>query len=424
MTTSSAAEPTPPLRRHKAFVLLCAEQAASALGRQVTALALPLLAISQLDAGPFGASALMAMTYLPGVLLSPFIGVLVDRARLRRLVVALTLAQVAIVGTIPLAGAADRLTWLHLYAVALASGGLTSTLGVALQAALPRIVRADQLLAANSALTGARTGGQIGGPALGGVLVGLFGASPALLVDCAAYAVEAVLLLALPAALDVPAEQAGPSAGSRMDALREGLAIIRQEKLLRRQALAAAGLNLGGGAAGALFALYATRDLELPAWQLGVVYATFSLATSMGVLLAGRVAKTIGLGRATQYCAVGAATALFLIPAASMGLAFPVLLVYELAFGVLATVWTIAMTTGRQLVTPAHLQGRVNAFLQAALTGTLPIGALVGGALASRVGMVPVLVTAATVALLAATSLWSPPGLHSSIETAAREKQA
>lgn len=420
-STASEASAAVPLRRYRPFVLLCAEQATSSLGRQVTALALPLLAVIGLDAGPLGASALMALTYLPGVLLSPFIGVLVDRARLRRLVVLSAVLQTVIVGTVPLVHAVGRLTWLHLYAVALASGALTSVLSVSLQSALPRIVRPGQLLTANSALTGARTVGQIGGPALGGVLVGLVGPSPALLVDCAAYAVQAVFLCALPAALNVPADQAGPSSRSRLGALREGLDVIRDETLLRRQALAAAGLNLGGGAGGALFVLYATRDLGLPPWQLGTVYTAYTVATSGGVLLAGRVGRTMGLGRATQYCAVGAAAALFLIPAASLGFAFPVLVLYELCFGLLATVWAIAMTTGRQLITPPALQGRVNAFLQAVLTGTMPVGALLGGVLAARTGMVPVLVGAAAVALVSAMSLWYPPGLLDSVDEAAHD---
>ncbi|MDJ0344146.1 hypothetical protein QMK19_26400 [Streptomyces sp. H10-C2] len=88
------------------------------------------------DSGPFGAAALMAPTYLPGAVLSPFAGVLVDRARLRRLTVTLTSLQVVVVGSVPVAGALGRLGWWQLYAVATVSGALTFPLSVALQAAL------------------------------------------------------------------------------------------------------------------------------------------------------------------------------------------------------------------------------------------------------------------------------------------------
>jgi MFS family permease len=397
-----------PLWRHRPVLLLCAEQSASSVGRQITTLALALLAVTRLDAGPFGAAALMGLTYLPGAVLSPFAGVLADRARLRRLTVVLTSLQAVVVGSVPLAGAVGRISWPHLYTVAAVSGALTFSLSVALQAALPRVVDPGQLLSANSVLTGARTAGQIGGPALGGVLVGLAGPASALLAGSAAYIVEALLLLALPAALNSPAERNRPPDEARAAALRAGLAVVRAEPKLRRQVFAGAGLNLGSGAADALLVLYATRELNFSAWQLGTIYAMHSVATVLGVLLAGRFARTVGLWRATQLCAVLAGAAVFLIPTAALGLAFPVLLAYQFTFGLTATVWAISMTTTQQLVTPDRLQGRVAGFVQAALISTVPIGALAGGALAAWLGNVPVLTGCATVALLAAATLWLP----------------
>ncbi|NUK54537.1 hypothetical protein HRW14_30590 [Streptomyces lunaelactis] len=142
-------------------------------------------------------------------------------------------------------------------------------------------------------------------------------------------------------------------------------------------------------------------------------------ATVLGVLLAGRFARTVGLWRATQLCAVLAGAAVFLIPAAALGLAFPVLLAYQFTFGLTATVWAISMTTTQQLVTSAHLQGRVAGFVQAALISTVPVGALAGGALAAWLGNVPVLTGCATVALLAAATLWLPTRPSARLEAGA-----
>ncbi|MFE3899765.1 hypothetical protein ACFXPY_05190 [Streptomyces sp. NPDC059153] len=77
-------------------------------------------------------------------------------------------------------------------------------------------------------------------------------------------------------------------------------------------------------------------------------------------------------------------------------------------FGLSATVRAISMTTTQQLITPPALQGRVAGVLQAALIGTVPIGALGGGAPAGWLGSIPVLTGGATVALLAAACLWLP----------------
>ncbi|MFI6877527.1 MFS transporter [Streptomyces sp. NPDC050400] len=402
-TTTEAG--TVPLWRHRPFVLLCGEQIASSLGRQITALALALLAVTGLGAGPFGAAALLALTYLPGALLSPLAGVLVDRVPLRGLLVVVTAAQALVVGSVPLADAAGQLTRPHLYGVAVVSGALTFTLSVGLQAALPRVVGPDGLLGANSALTAARTSGQIGGPALGGVLVGLVGPAPALFAGAAAYAVEALFVLALPAALNVRLKAA---AMSPLESLRSGLAVVRAAPRLRRMVLSGTGLNLGSGAATALYVFYATRELDLPAWQLGATYAVYSAATVAGALLAGRFARTAGLWRATQVCGLAAGAAVFLIPAASLGAGFALLLAHQVAYGLTGTVWMVSMTTTQQLVTPKDMQGRVAGLVQAVLLTTVPLGALAGGALAAWLGNVPVLLGAAAIALLSAATLWAP----------------
>lgn len=399
---------TRPLRRHRPFVLLCAEQTAGSVGRQITALALTLLAVTALDAGPFAASVILALTYLPGAVLSPFAGVLVDRVRLRRLLVLVTALQTLVVGSVPLARAAGHLGWLHLYAVAAVSGTLTFTLSIALQAALPRVVGPDRLLTANSVLTGARTIGQIGGPALGGVLVGLTGTGAALTAGSIAYAVEALVLFALPATLDTPPAPPKAPGSSPTAALRAGLDVVRRERRLYRMVLAAAGLNLGSGASAALYVLYASRDLHLPAWQLGTTYATFSAATVLGIVVARRFGALLGLLRTTRICALVAGAAGFLIPVASAGPAFPLLLAYQVSYGLAVTVWTISLTTLQQLIAPPGMQGRVAGFSQAALLTTVPVGALGGGALAAALGNVPVLLAAATIALASGATLWAP----------------
>ena len=397
-----------PLRRHRPFVLLCAEQTAGSVGRQITALALTLLAVTVLDAGAFAASVILALTYLPGAVLSPFAGVLVDRVPLRRLLVIATVLQALVVGSVPLAQATGHITWPHLYAVAVASGSLTFTLNLGLQAALPRVVGRERLLAANSVLTGARTVGQVGGPALGGVLVGLTGTGLALSVGSAAYAVEALVLFALPAALDEPVGQRDPSGTSPTAALRTGLDVVRRERRLLRMVLAGAGLNLGSGASAALYVLYASRELGLSAWQLGMTYAAFSAATVLGIVVAGRFGESLGPWRSTRICGLVAGAAGFLVPAASVGPAFAILLAYQISYGLAVTVWTISLTTLQQLITPAGLQGRVAGFNQAALLVTVPVGALGGGALAAALGNLPVLVAAAAVALVAGATLWAP----------------
>ena len=79
-----------------------------------------------------------------------------------------------------------------------------------------------------------------------------------------------------------------------------------------------------------------------------------------------------------------------LTPLASLTPRFALLLIcLHQFFGDFAwTIYYLNETTLRQRVAPAHLLGRVNAAMQLASRGMLPIGALAGGFLGSRIGVV------------------------------------
>ena len=77
--------------------------------------------------------------------------------------------------------------------------------------------------------------------------------------------------------------------------------------------------------------------------------------------------------------------ALFLVAPQSHGPAAPAAGFFLIGFGPM--LWAICQTTVRQLVTPQHMQGRVNATLQTATYGVRPLGALAGGMVAAHAGL-------------------------------------
>ncbi len=62
----------------------------------------------------------------------------------------------------------------------------------------------------------------------------------------------------------------------------------------------------------------------------------------------------------------------------------------------------------RQAITPHRVQGRMNATMRTIVWGTIPVGAVVGGVLGTRIGLVPTLLTGGAVASLA--FLWIVTG--------------
>ncbi|MFF9640450.1 MFS transporter [Kitasatospora aureofaciens] len=141
----AASEVTAPSSRG-AVAALMFSQGVGVAGTQVTALALPTLAILLLDAGPLAASLVFALEYGIQGLTGPFAGVLVDRvASRRRLLIAVDVVQLLLVATVPLAHAVGALTLVQLCAVAAVSGALGGVTAIAVPTVVADFVPRDGL---------------------------------------------------------------------------------------------------------------------------------------------------------------------------------------------------------------------------------------------------------------------------------------
>src|SRR5947207_3044313 len=154
-------------RMPAAFGRLWAGQTISELGSQVTVLALPLVAIKTLHAGPVAVGLLGAAETLPFLLIGLPAGAWVDRHRRRPLLLAMDLARAFVLVTVPVAYLLDRLVLAQLLAVALAVGVASVIFDVAAQAYVPALVAPGLLLGANARLETSRSAAQVAGPGLG-----------------------------------------------------------------------------------------------------------------------------------------------------------------------------------------------------------------------------------------------------------------
>ncbi|MFB6714425.1 MULTISPECIES: MFS transporter [unclassified Streptomyces] len=161
----------PSLWRDGDFRRLWAGQTASQLGAQAAQVVLPLIAVVTLDAGAAEVGVMRAVEQAPILLISLFAGAWVDRRRSRDVMVLADFGRALALAAIPAAYLLGLLGAPALLGVAFLVGVLSVFFDVAYQAFLVRLVRREQLVQGNSLLQGSRSAAQIGGPALGGVLV-------------------------------------------------------------------------------------------------------------------------------------------------------------------------------------------------------------------------------------------------------------
>ncbi|SBT41364.1 MFS transporter [Micromonospora narathiwatensis] len=395
MTVTSAA-----LWRHATFRRLWLSDAVSTLGTHVTTVALPLAALTVLDAGSTEVAALTAATTLPYLLLGIPAGAIVDRLPRRAVLVTADLARALLLASVPLAWAAGLLTLAHLVAVALLAGCATVLFDVAYFAAVPAVVPARRLADANAHLEATRAVGQTAGPGVAGVLVGALGAPVALLVDVASFVVSAVFLAGTPRL----ARPAVPGTGGVWRDAAGGIRFVLRDPVVRALTLCSGLTNLWHAGFLAMLLVYAVRELRLPAVTVGLLVAGANVGYLLGAAVAGRTRTRLGVGRAITGAAVlQAGAALVLVP-------HPLGIGAGLAVNAFASgLYNVNAVSLRQAATPPAMLSRMTATSRFVIWGAMPLGAALGGALTGLLGAPAYLALAALgMAAAALVTRWSP----------------
>lgn len=379
--------------------------AVSNTGTAVTAVALPLVAVSTLHAPAFQVSLITAATYLAWALIGLPAGVLVARLPLRGTQVAMDVIRAVAIGSIPLAWWLGDLTMAHLVIAALVISLANVVFDVGSATFLPSIVGRDELTARNSLVSATHSTTQLGGPSLGGVVVQLLGAVPTLLVDAVSFVVSAALLRKLPRGEQPPADERPP-----MTALiREGWRFVVRHPVMRPCMLAATTDNFANGALMALIPVFLVRDLLAEPALVGVLIAADGAGALIGAALAPRLIARYGSARATLVTTIGGALCALLMPAGHGVTGMVLFALANLGFGSGVVVFSIATRTHRQVASPPELLSRVMATVRFVSWGAIPFGALAGGAVATAIGTRGALWVACALTLIAPVLLWFSP---------------
>ena len=393
------------IRRHRTgspwgnpdFVKLWAGKTVSELGSGIGGMALPLVAVLTLHAGPAQLGLLGAFSAAPALLVGLPAGAWIDRVRRRPVLIAADLGRAAILVTVPLAAALSALQMAQVYLVAAAAGVLTLFFAIADRSYLPSLVAREDLVAGNSALGMGGSLAEIGGPALGGVLVGAIGAANAVLCDVASFLISASCLAGIRAREPEPSRgegrRTGPDAASGGATVRaeigEGLRLVLGDPVLRALAASVACFELFGTCIGSLYNLFVIRDLGLSPAVLGLLVSTGGIGALLGALLAGPLSRRLGLGRLVSVALLVTLPTGLLIPFAggSHLLAVAMLLVSQVLGDIAIAIYLIGSASIGQMTIPEALLGRASAGMQVLTRAAGLIGALLAGTLGTAIGV-------------------------------------
>lgn len=310
------------------FALIWAATAISRLGDglYLVAIAWQTYAISNV---PTAMSIVGIATTLPQLVLLLFSGALSDRLPRRRLMVSADALRAVAIGTLGALALADALSLAVIVGLVAVYGVGTSLFQPASISLLPQVVPAERRAQANGLM---RLAGALAvrlvGPALGGGIVGAFGAGTAFLADAATFVVSLSLLLMV-SAYPLPDR----AAKSLLADVKEGLGFVRRQGWLTTSLVAASigllcyegptaillpfliknhfdghaadlGLVLSAGGAGAVLAALLISHFGLPQRRMGLMYLLWTVLASSVLLYA--VAGSIWQLAVVCFLAIGA----------------------------------------------------------------------------------------------------------------------
>jgi MFS family permease len=368
-------------------------QTISQLGTQVSLLAIPLTAVVTLKASAFEVGVLTAVEFAPFLLVGLPAGVWVDRLRRRPILIAADIGRAAALGSIAVAFALGTLSIWHLYVASLVSGCLTVFFDVSYQSYLPSLVERAHLIEGNSKMEISRSGAQLAGPGVAGLLIGLVKPPPAITVDALSYVASVLFLVAIRRP-EPPPHPAADRPGMRSE-IKEGLGYVLHHPYLRPIAMCTGTSNLFGTMSVAILVLFEVRSLGLSPAAIGVIAGLGNVGFLVGAMLARRISGRLGVGATILASAVVFSGGGFLLPLVPRSSPVPLLVASMALLAAGSAVYNITQVSLRQTITPERMLGRMNATMRFLVWGTMPIGSLIGGALAGWIGLRPTLWVAA-----------------------------
>ncbi len=390
--------PTKPgggLLRHPNFLKLWTAETVSVFGSQISALAIPVVAVTLLHVSAFEIALLGTIEFLPFMLFTLPAGAWVDRLRRRPIMIAGDIGRAVALISIPVVYAMNpsALTIWQLYVVGFVAGTLTVFFDVANQSYLPSIVERDELIEGNSKLQISQSAAQIAGPGVAGILIEVVKAPFAILIDSLSFLWSAffVFLIRKPEPpVEHPADALGVKRPSIVSDVREGLRFVLGNPALRAISAGTATSNLIGNIGGGIMILYVLDNqfLGLTAGQVGIAFALGNIGALVGAVMANRLARWFGLGPTiVGSLFLGGFLMLLIAIAPPHDAALPFLVAGGLFGGFAQMVYNINQVSYRQAICPPRMQGRMNATVQFLVWGTIPIGQILGGAIATVFGV-------------------------------------
>jgi MFS family permease len=354
----------------------------SCLADGISVVVFPLLAKS-FGASVFEMGIIAAFRTLPWLLFSLPVGALVDRWNLKVIMMVSNLIRTGLCLVLVGLLLFNAINIHVLMAVAAVVGLLEVFFDTSNQTFVPRIVQKEKLTSANSRQQSAELlmNKLIGAPVGGFLAIYSFPLAFSILAVCFLAPSILVGLISHSGRLDNGG--APVTRDPILKSVKEGMQYVLQHKVLRLLALNTGFVNISLQAVNAVFVLFVIEEIKAPDWAFGFLTTAAAAGGLLGATIIGRAKARYGVAACLRGVIILLPVSILITP---LFMSIWMVAFAQFLLGINLTSWAVLAISYRQTVVPPHLMGRANSFYRLMAWGSLPIGSLLGGAVAGHFG--------------------------------------
>ena len=372
--------------RSKDFILVAIGRIVSAFGNQILRYALPLYLLIQTGSSALFGS-IMAVSFVPMVLLFPIGGIIADRLNKRNIMLVLDLCTALLimafcilsgkVSIVPLMAA----TMIILY-------GLDGADRPAVKASIPALIQGGEIMRANAIIDMVDSTASMAGPVAGGILFAAFGLMPILYISIGCFLASVVM----DAFIHIPHKRRAAQGNiivTGMSDIKESFRFLVRERpsLLRISVVFSASNLLLTALILVGLPVIITRQLGFDPDDANRLYGYAQGVFAAGAILGGLVAGALSgrlKSKAGPWLLIGCSMCVIIGGMALHLLSAPMAIYIALivscgALLMIHTVFQIQMMTYLQILTPDALVGKVISCFMCVVMCTTPLGQLIYG---------------------------------------------
>jgi MFS transporter, DHA3 family, macrolide efflux protein len=357
------------------FLILWQSQLVSTLGDAVYSIALGFWVLSVTGSTALMGT-LMAVSTLPGVLVSPFAGVIVDRQNRKKLLILMDMIRGVSIVLLAIAAYSGLIAVWMVFVAGILLSICGAVFGPGVNSSVPDMVPKSKLSNANSLFMSVATGSNMIGSAAGGFIYQALGAPFLFIFNGLSFLFSGISIFFV----KIPKVEHKVKQHF-MEDMRDGFKFMWRLKGLRHVLMMAAVINFFSNVAIVLFLPMCQTTPSLGAGKYGVAMACFTGGMMLG-FITGSIIHIKPQNKAKIFFLSMVISMISVITSINQPI-YLVMLILLVLSGFSNAIVNVLLITTTQAATPSELRGKVMAFINMTCSGLVPFAMALGGVLGS-----------------------------------------